>query len=59
MHTKNMGSGAYMAPEVIKGQYDKSVDWYSLGILTYQMITGKYCRNQTPTPYSMNASKEC
>ncbi|KAI9492227.1 kinase-like domain-containing protein [Zychaea mexicana] len=35
------GTAEYMAPEVLAGlQYDYSVDWWSLGILIYDMLTG-------------------
>ncbi|KAH7244495.1 camp-dependent protein kinase catalytic subunit PkaC1 [Fusarium redolens] len=35
------GTPEYMAPEVISGQgYSKSVDWWCLGILIYEMLCG-------------------
>ncbi|KAL1934670.1 hypothetical protein VTP01DRAFT_6852 [Rhizomucor pusillus] len=35
------GTAEYMAPEVLMGMhYDKSVDWWTLGILMYEMLTG-------------------
>ncbi|KAJ1551583.1 hypothetical protein HK405_014238 [Cladochytrium tenue] len=35
------GTAEYLAPEVLTGQgYGKSVDWWSLGILFYEMTTG-------------------
>lgn len=36
-----IGTAQYMAPEVIKGEeYDFSVDWWSLGCLAFDMLTG-------------------
>jgi serine/threonine protein kinase len=35
------GSIAYLAPEMIKRKgHGKSVDWYLLGVLVYEMLTG-------------------
>ncbi len=37
---RSMGTLAYTAPEIFLGsQANKSSDWYSLGILTYQLLT--------------------
>lgn len=36
------GTPEYIAPEIILNQpYYKSVDWYSLGILTYEFMYGR------------------
>ena len=36
------GTPEYLAPEIIKGEpYTKCVDWFSFGILLYEMICGK------------------
>lgn len=40
-HTQSVGTVYYMAPEVAKGQYGPEVDVYSLGVMLYEMITGK------------------
>ena len=36
------GTLQYIAPEIITGEgYNESVDWWSLGIIMYEMLTGK------------------
>jgi len=36
------GTAEYLAPEILDGKgYDKAVDWWSLGTLIYEMLTGK------------------
>ncbi|ORY89957.1 kinase-like domain-containing protein [Syncephalastrum racemosum] len=36
------GTAEYMAPEILmEMHYDKSVDWWTLGILLYEMLTGR------------------
>lgn len=36
------GTIEYMAPEVVRGDcgHDVSVDWWSVGVLTYELLTG-------------------
>lgn len=35
------GTPDYLAPEIVKGQpYGKSVDWYALGVLIFEMLAG-------------------
>jgi serine/threonine protein kinase len=40
-HTQSVGTVYYMAPEVAKGRYGRSVDVYSLAVILYEMCTGK------------------
>jgi serine/threonine protein kinase len=39
--TQSVGTFHYMAPEIGQGRYGKEIDVYALGIMLYEMITGK------------------
>src|SRR5262245_54030864 len=39
--TTSIGTVHYMAPEVLKGRYGKEVDLYALGVILYEMLTGR------------------
>ena len=46
-----VGTPAYLSPEQLDGKftggYTRIVDWWSLGIITYELMSGKtpFCKN--------------
>ncbi|GEM_PF-279557 len=50
-NTKQVGTLNYMAPELINGKYDKKIDIYSLGVILFEMLSGK-------KPFSANSPTE-
>jgi hypothetical protein len=40
-HSDSIGTCHYMAPEISRGQYDKTIDLYALGIILHEMLTGR------------------
>ena len=49
MNTK-LGTPYYISPEVLMGRYDKSCDMWSIGVITYVLLTGE------PPFYGINAA---
>lgn len=39
--TQSVGTVHYMAPEIAHGRYGKEIDIYAMGIILYEMLTGK------------------
>lgn len=40
-HTESVGTFHYMAPEIGRGQYGREIDVYAMGILLYELLTGR------------------
>ncbi len=40
-HTITVGTVHYMAPEIGSGRYDRAIDIYALGVILFEMLTGK------------------
>ena len=64
-----LGTPYYMAPEVIEGRYTKQCDMWSIGVITYTMLTGVHPFNAKDDAeilgkislglYSTRTLKEC
>ncbi len=40
-HSESIGTCHYMAPEIGSGKYNKPIDVYSIGVIVYEMLTGR------------------
>ena len=40
-HSESIGTCHYMAPEIGSGKYNKPIDIYAMGIILYEMLTGR------------------
>ncbi len=40
-HSESIGTCHYMAPEIGSGKYHKSIDIYAVGVILYEMLTGR------------------
>jgi serine/threonine protein kinase len=40
-HSESIGTCHYMAPEIGSGKYNKPIDVYAIGVILYEMITGR------------------
>ena len=40
-HSESIGTCHYMAPEIASGKYHKPIDIYAIGVILYEMLTGR------------------
>lgn len=40
-HTQSVGTVYYMAPEIAHGKYGKGIDVYAVGVILFEMLTGR------------------
>src|SRR5206468_8913153 len=40
-HSESIGTCHYMAPEIGSGKYHKPIDVYAIGVILYEMLTGR------------------
>ena len=40
-HSESIGTCHYMAPEIGSGKYNKPIDIYAIGVILYEMLTGR------------------
>lgn len=40
-HSESIGTCHYMAPEIASGRYQKPIDVYAIGVILYEMLTGR------------------
>lgn len=40
-HSESIGTCHYMAPEIASGKYHKPIDVYAIGVIVYEMLTGR------------------
>ncbi len=40
-HSESIGTCHYMAPEIGSGKYNKPIDVYAMGVILYEMLTGR------------------
>lgn len=57
--TSVVGTSYYMSPEVLTGSYDRSCDTWSIGVITFAMLTGRPPFNGTETHEIVSKIRNC
>ncbi len=57
--TSIVGTSYYMSPEILAGSYDRSCDLWSIGVITYAILTGRPPFNGTDNNEILSKIRNC